>query len=139
MRDLYPQDDPRFVAARVLVDAEEEEGIGRYHDLHAFMQSLGGGEFIIHIHEDLDDEMVLRATWLPHSPFHPGGEWLVPPVETEMSVLQQAMELLDRMAPTKLAAVAKFCMLKMNGGSHGYESLSLGELNTITDTDPELD
>jgi len=136
MRDLYPQDDPRFVAARVLVDAEEEEDIGRYHDLHAFMQSLGGGEFIIHIHEDLDDEMVLRATYHPLGGVN--GKWEVFEVETEMSVLQQAQELLDRLAPTKLAAAATFCLLKMKGGSHGYESLSLGELDTITDTDPEL-
>lgn len=134
MRDLYPNDDPRFVATR---QVGEEEGIGRGHDLHDLMESLTGDAHDVYIHEDTDDEMILRATWSPEA-----AAWEVIEVETQMDLLSQAQELAEQLEHTKLAALAKFCLLKMTetpGGAHGHESLSLGELDSITDEDPELD
>lgn len=139
MRDLYPQDDPRFVATRVLVDAEEEEGAGpgRSNDLKGLMDSLRDDSHVVYIHEDLDDELVLRATW--H--YAPGEHWEVFEVETEMDLLTRAEDLMSRLERTKLAALAKSCLLRLSEthGTKGYESLSLGELDSITDMDPELD
>lgn len=134
-RDLYPQDDPRFVATRAFPNGDEE-GIDRYHNLDTLMSSLNGDENVIYIHEDMEDEMVLRATWNPGS-----GLWERATVETEMDVLQQAQELLDRLSMTKLAAVAKFCMTQLceKGVTVHDDFLTIGELDTITDKDPELD
>lgn len=135
-RDLYPQDDPRFVATRAFPNGDEE-GIGRSNDLETLMDSLKGDENVIYIYEDMDDEMVLRATWNPGS-----GLWERATVETEMDVLQQAQELLDQLSMTKLAACAKFCMLRLSEkgvSDSDDDDVTLAELDTITDTDPELD
>ena len=134
MRNLYPTNDPRFIASRVIVDAEEEEGIGRGHDFQAMMDSLTGDLNILYIHEDTDEDMILRAKWDPET-----AAWEVFEEESQLALLSQALDIIEKMEVTKLAAAMKACMFRLADLRTGTEEVvHLCDLDTITEGDPEL-
>ena len=55
----------------------------------------------------------------------------------DMNRLIEAQKLASQLSRTKLACLIKVCLLRL--GEHGGEYITLGELDSITDTDPELD